>query len=322
MTVLVVVERTPDGDPRPLAPGGRVRAQATPRTSRCMRSSSGRATGSRESSASTASRPCTSPSTTRSRPTPLPPSPARRSTSMGRTAASAVVAAGNERGNEVLAHVAAIADLPFAANCIEATAGDPALVTRIRWGGSLLEEARLHGTPALMTVQPHTVAPEAVGGGARRRRALLARARRGRPRRARPRARRRGDGRRLARGREGRRLVRPRRRLAGGVRDHRGARRPARRGGRLLARRDDGGLETAHRSGRADRDEDRPRHLHRVRHLRRHAAHGRLQGREGDPRRQHRSRGADPRERRLRGDRRPPRGRPGDLGRAQEGDRG
>jgi electron transfer flavoprotein alpha subunit len=83
---------------------------------------------------------------------------------MGRAATSAVVAAGNERGNEVLAHVAAIGDLPFAANCLEATAGDPALVTRVRWGGSLLEEARLHGSPALMTVQPHSVAPEAVAG--------------------------------------------------------------------------------------------------------------------------------------------------------------
>jgi electron transfer flavoprotein alpha subunit len=60
--------------------------------------------------------------------------------------------------------VAAIADLPFAANCVEATAGDPAIVTRVRWGGSLLEEARLHGTPALMSVQPHSVAPEAVDG--------------------------------------------------------------------------------------------------------------------------------------------------------------
>jgi electron transfer flavoprotein alpha subunit len=81
-----------------------------------------------------------------------------------RTAPTAVVAAGNERGNEVLAHVAAIADLPFAANCVEANAGDPAIVTRVRWGGSLLEEARLHGTPALMSVQPHSVAPEAVDG--------------------------------------------------------------------------------------------------------------------------------------------------------------
>ena len=83
---------------------------------------------------------------------------------MRRTEASAVVVAGNERGNEVLAHVAAIADLPFAANCVEATAGDPALVTRVRWGGSLLEEARLHGTPALISVQPHSVASDAVAG--------------------------------------------------------------------------------------------------------------------------------------------------------------
>jgi electron transfer flavoprotein alpha subunit len=70
--------------------------------------------------------------------------------------ASAVVAAGNEVGNEVMAHVAAKLDLPFAANCVEATAGDPAAVTRIRWGGSLLEEARLHGDVKLLTVQPHT----------------------------------------------------------------------------------------------------------------------------------------------------------------------
>jgi len=83
---------------------------------------------------------------------------------MSRTETSAVVAAGNERGNEVLAHVAAIADLPFAANCIEATADHPALVTRVRWGGSLLEEARLHVAPVLMTVQPHSVAPDAVAG--------------------------------------------------------------------------------------------------------------------------------------------------------------
>ena len=81
-----------------------------------------------------------------------------------RAQASAVVAAGTERGNEVLAHVAALVDQPFAANCIEATAGDPALVTRVRWGGSLLEEARLHGMPQLLTVQRHAVAAEPTGG--------------------------------------------------------------------------------------------------------------------------------------------------------------
>jgi len=77
-----------------------------------------------------------------------------------RIAPSAVVAAGNDRGNEVMAHVAAMTDLPFAANCVDATPGDTALVTRVRWGGSLLEEARLRGSPALLTAQPHTVAAE------------------------------------------------------------------------------------------------------------------------------------------------------------------
>ena len=52
-----------------------------------------------------------------------------------------VVAAGSDRGNEVLAHVAARLDLPFAANCTEVQGDD---VTRVRWGGSVLEEARLH----------------------------------------------------------------------------------------------------------------------------------------------------------------------------------
>ena len=169
MTVLVVVERTPDGvhelSLQAVAFARRYAADEPVHALVVGESDGARA----DSSASTASRPCTSPSTTRSRPTRPPPSLARRSSSWPRRAASAVVAAGNERGNEVLAHVAAIADLPFAANCIEATPGDPALVTRVRWGGSLLEEARLHGTPKLMTVQPHAVAAGGRRRGARRR---------------------------------------------------------------------------------------------------------------------------------------------------------
>ena len=73
---------------------------------------------------------------------------------------TALVAPGTERGNEVLAHVAAMLDLPFAANCTKATPGDPLTLTRVRWGGSLLEEARLHGAPALLTVAPHAVAAD------------------------------------------------------------------------------------------------------------------------------------------------------------------
>jgi electron transfer flavoprotein alpha subunit len=73
-------------------------------------------------------------------------------------AATVVIGPGTERGNEVLAHVAAILDAPMAANCTSATPGDPFALTRVRWGGSLLEEAQLHGSPALLTVAPHAVA--------------------------------------------------------------------------------------------------------------------------------------------------------------------
>ncbi len=66
--------------------------------------------------------------------------------------AEAIVAAGSDRGNELLAHVAARLDQPFAANV---TAVDGDTVTRVRWGGSLLEEARLHGTPKILSVAPH-----------------------------------------------------------------------------------------------------------------------------------------------------------------------
>jgi electron transfer flavoprotein alpha subunit len=72
-----------------------------------------------------------------------------------------VVAAGTDRGNEVLAHAAVMLGGVFAANVVEA-AGDE--VTRQRWGGSLLEQARLHGDVRLMTVAPHTVAIAEAGG--------------------------------------------------------------------------------------------------------------------------------------------------------------
>jgi electron transfer flavoprotein alpha subunit len=67
--------------------------------------------------------------------------------------ADTIVAAGSDRGNELLAHVAARLDQPFAANV---TAIDGDVVTRVRWGGSLFEEARLHGSPRILSVAPHT----------------------------------------------------------------------------------------------------------------------------------------------------------------------
>jgi electron transfer flavoprotein alpha subunit len=79
-----------------------------------------------------------------------------------RSASAAVVAPGSDRGNELLAHVAAQLDQPMAANCVAATRGNPATVTRVRWGGSLLEEAHVHGSPLLLTVAAHAVAAEPI----------------------------------------------------------------------------------------------------------------------------------------------------------------
>ena len=73
---------------------------------------------------------------------------------------SAVLAAGTDRGNEVMAHVGARMGLPVAANCTEVGPGDAYLVTRLRWGGSLLEDARLHGDVKLLTVVPHALQAE------------------------------------------------------------------------------------------------------------------------------------------------------------------
>jgi electron transfer flavoprotein alpha subunit len=77
---------------------------------------------------------------------------------------SAIVAAGSDRGNEVMAHVAARMDLPFAANCTKVA--EDGTVTRIRWGGSLLEEARIKGSPLLLSCAPHAVQPATVNGEA------------------------------------------------------------------------------------------------------------------------------------------------------------
>ena len=73
---------------------------------------------------------------------------------------TAAFAAATDRGNDVLARVAARLGLPFAANCIAAEPGDPVAVTRLRWGGSLLEEALLHSPRPIITVAPHAVSPD------------------------------------------------------------------------------------------------------------------------------------------------------------------
>jgi electron transfer flavoprotein alpha subunit len=72
-------------------------------------------------------------------------------------APAAVVAAGSERGNEVLAHVAARLGLPMSANTIEVTPGESWQLVRQRWAGSLLEDATLDAPVRLLTVAPHAV---------------------------------------------------------------------------------------------------------------------------------------------------------------------
>ena len=63
-----------------------------------------------------------------------------------------VLAVGSDRGNEVMARVAAKTNNPMAANCTAIEPGEKYRVTRVRWGGSLFEEAWLDGIPKLLTV--------------------------------------------------------------------------------------------------------------------------------------------------------------------------
>ena len=78
-------------------------------------------------------------------------------------APAAVVATGTDRGNEVLAHAAAIADLPFAANVTQVSLGDGLGLTRVRWGGSLLEQSRLQAPVYVLSGSAHTFSGEASG---------------------------------------------------------------------------------------------------------------------------------------------------------------
>jgi electron transfer flavoprotein alpha subunit len=70
----------------------------------------------------------------------------------------AVVAAGTDHGNEVLAHLGAITGLPMAANCTAAVDNGGTLeITRQRWAGLLFEEAVLDASVALLTVATDAV---------------------------------------------------------------------------------------------------------------------------------------------------------------------
>jgi electron transfer flavoprotein alpha subunit len=75
--------------------------------------------------------------------------------------AEAVLGIGTERGNDLLARVAARMGLPMAANCLSIEPGDRYRLTRQRWAGSLLEDCWLDAAVRLITVAPNTVATEA-----------------------------------------------------------------------------------------------------------------------------------------------------------------
>jgi len=75
-----------------------------------------------------------------------------------RVGATAIVAPGTGPATDAIARAAVRLGEPLAANCVAVTPGDPLLLTRVRWGGSLLEEARLHAGRAVLTVAPHSIA--------------------------------------------------------------------------------------------------------------------------------------------------------------------
>jgi electron transfer flavoprotein alpha subunit len=84
----------------------------------------------------------------------------------GQTGADAVLAAGTDRGSEVMAHLGALTGLPMAANCVSAARSGPGpdgagtwQIVRQRWAGLLLEDAVLESSPALATVATDAVAP-------------------------------------------------------------------------------------------------------------------------------------------------------------------
>ncbi|MGH3359888.1 MAG: electron transfer flavoprotein subunit alpha/FixB family protein [Nocardioidaceae bacterium] len=70
-----------------------------------------------------------------------------------------VVASGTPRGNEILAHVAVRLGAVMAANVVAVDDADPLTVSRQVLGGSAMEEMRLAGSVAVLSVAGHAVEP-------------------------------------------------------------------------------------------------------------------------------------------------------------------
>jgi electron transfer flavoprotein alpha subunit len=79
-----------------------------------------------------------------------------------------VMAAGTDRGNELMAHVAARTGASMAANVLSFSGLAPFVVTRQVVGGAAMEEMNLHQRPAVFTVAGHAVEakPADVAGAA------------------------------------------------------------------------------------------------------------------------------------------------------------
>jgi electron transfer flavoprotein alpha subunit len=72
------------------------------------------------------------------------------------TGAKTLVAASSPRGNEVFAHVAAIIDQPFTADCYSIAGGEPHKIVRARWAGNLQEEVDVHADVLIASIFAHS----------------------------------------------------------------------------------------------------------------------------------------------------------------------
>jgi electron transfer flavoprotein alpha subunit len=75
--------------------------------------------------------------------------------------ATVVTAAGTQRGNEVLAHVACRLDVAMAANVVSVDSTDPLVVSRQVLGGAAMEELPLPDRVAVLSVAGHACEPTA-----------------------------------------------------------------------------------------------------------------------------------------------------------------
>ncbi|HIF66167.1 MAG TPA: electron transfer flavoprotein subunit alpha/FixB family protein [Acidimicrobiia bacterium] len=72
---------------------------------------------------------------------------------------SVILSVGTDRGNEVLAQVAARLSAPFAANSTVVQRGDAWEITRVQWGGSLLEDIVVDSELLIASYNHHSIEP-------------------------------------------------------------------------------------------------------------------------------------------------------------------